>query len=120
MKIFAIVILFCVTFVFVATEYAWKDYVLDKQRLDIQQQQLQLDILKYINAQNDKLERENKTAPVPQRPSLDLRHLSFPRDVVPSSGRNGPLPEIAQRQPRPQRFLASNAAYLPAREISKG
>lgn len=119
MKLLAAVILICVTVVIVASEHAWKDYVLQKQKLDIEQQQLQLDILRYIQAQQDRAEHEREerspTIPIPQKPSLDISPLTFP---VPDAAdaNQASLETASDRSAGPPRFLAANPACLPAGE----
>lgn len=79
MRLLACVMLLCVTLLAMVTERTWADYLLQKQKLEIEQQQLQLDILKYINAQNEKIEREMNKVPVPQRPSMEVRPSFAPK-----------------------------------------
>lgn len=75
MKTLAVSLMVCVTVAFISVFRCATDYNLQKQRLEIEQAVIQLDVLKYINAQNDKAERELRNPPITERPSLELNNL---------------------------------------------
>lgn len=114
MKLLPCVIVLCLTVLLIQG----KDYVLQKQKLELDQQKLQLDILMQLQAQQDRADRLQ--VPKPQKPSLELeRKLNFP--VSDANNADVALPETASNESAgPSRFLAANPACLPAGENLKG
>lgn len=79
MKVLAAIVICCVTLLACVIVRSWFDYAAEREKLSIQREQLQLDILKYIHAQQERLEHEKEErgplSPVPQKPSLELKNL---------------------------------------------